>query len=953
MTDEYKVFPCGCRFKITGVLPDGSPSFNIDGNNLDNFPFTCEGTWKMLAEGYTKGVFQLESRLGKQYCKKLKPDKIDNLVALGAILRPGCMQALDEDGISITDHYCKRKNNEEEITYDHESLKPILVNTFGQMVYQESLMSIARLLAGFNDVEVDKLRKCVTGDTMFVSKTRGWISIDRLLKEGYENDLFLTMDFDGIKKWKKISKIWSSGKKDVNNVKTRGGYHVWATKYHQFATHEGWKARRRLEKEDYLLLAREVDYDGEDKISEDLAMVIAGLITEGYFVEKNAHFTNFDEKFMGIFADSFRKVFNREKSNANPQVFTLQVPEIKYIGQYMSYGLSADKNIPNVMMGMTKETTRKFLSFMLGAECGVTKKTGRLEYSSKSLVLTQQVQLLLLRFGIYSNIHPSWNKDYECYYYKLNINCLSDQKKLIEENLHEFWPEYKYKDLIDSFDKRETKTFTSDVVPPNIVKKLVNQYPFVGNYEGGSLYSQPISRDRFTRTCEKSKDKQWLKYTETMPRYEEIETLEEWQKQRNVYDFSMEDENTPYIVANGLIIHNSVGKKQPDEMIKIGREFVNRAEQLGIVDRKKAQQIWDMMEKSGRYLFCLAHSTVYGILGWITAYLKYHFPIQFFTSYLEMASDKPDPSQEVYELVEEAKLFDIEVVPPDIRHADEPKFSIKDGKIYFSLLAIKGLGESHITKVQALDKEFLKGDWTNFLIHYSDQLSSTTMVRMIETGALRLFKKQRQEMLYEYTQVWSKLTDREKEWIRLRDNIEKKSNLADLLKALAEQGSGGKAKGCGCSNKNRLQVCKDLHSLLTNNPVSLIDSPRWIAWCEEEYLGVAITCNKIDEYEVTAPTCTCKEYIKGFKGYIVMGVEIKDMRIFKIKKEGPNQGKEMASITFTDGTATMESVPIFADTFDRFKDIVAPGQFLMLEGERGRGDTFMINHINLLKGHKT
>jgi hypothetical protein len=148
-------------------------------------------------------------------------------------------------------------------------------------------MSIAQKVAGFNLQEADTLRKCVTGDTMFISKKRGWISIDDLLVEGYENDLFLVMDENGYQQWKVLEKIWCTGRKDVNKVETQSGFYVKASRYHQFATAKGWKARLRLQDDDRLVVCKEVTYDGQDNsISQEKAFVIAGVVAEGYFSEK-------------------------------------------------------------------------------------------------------------------------------------------------------------------------------------------------------------------------------------------------------------------------------------------------------------------------------------------------------------------------------------------------------------------------------------------------------------------------------------------------------------------------------------------------------------------------------------------------------------------------------------------------------------------------------------------
>ena len=117
-------------------------------------------TWELFTEGKTKGVFQLESNLGKSWSKKLAPNNIEELSALIAIIRPGCLKAF-VDGKSMSQHFIDRKHGREEVTYLHESLEEILLPTYGVLVYQEQSMRIAQKIAGFNLQEADDLRKAI------------------------------------------------------------------------------------------------------------------------------------------------------------------------------------------------------------------------------------------------------------------------------------------------------------------------------------------------------------------------------------------------------------------------------------------------------------------------------------------------------------------------------------------------------------------------------------------------------------------------------------------------------------------------------------------------------------------------------------------------------------------------------------------------------------------------
>src|SRR5208283_5393690 len=153
-------FPCGCNFDITDVkLSDGRPSIKFRAE-VTKINMNCSKVWDMISAGNTKGCFQLESPLGQSLARKMKPRNIEHLSALIAILRPGVLEAI-RDKKSVTMHYIDRKNGVEEVSYFHPALKMCLESTYGEMIYQEQAMQIARDIAGFTMQEADELRKAI------------------------------------------------------------------------------------------------------------------------------------------------------------------------------------------------------------------------------------------------------------------------------------------------------------------------------------------------------------------------------------------------------------------------------------------------------------------------------------------------------------------------------------------------------------------------------------------------------------------------------------------------------------------------------------------------------------------------------------------------------------------------------------------------------------------------
>jgi len=138
--------------KLMDIIPHLPEGCNVE--NLED-----KATWKTFADGDVKGIFQLEKQ--KRWVKKLKPENIHHLAALVSIIRPGCVESLGEDGVSMTQHYIDRKNGEEEVPSIHEVVDKTLKDTYGVLVYQETAMLLSRDVAGFTLDEADELRKAI------------------------------------------------------------------------------------------------------------------------------------------------------------------------------------------------------------------------------------------------------------------------------------------------------------------------------------------------------------------------------------------------------------------------------------------------------------------------------------------------------------------------------------------------------------------------------------------------------------------------------------------------------------------------------------------------------------------------------------------------------------------------------------------------------------------------
>ncbi|MCI0465903.1 MAG: DNA polymerase III subunit alpha [Beijerinckiaceae bacterium] len=120
---------------------------------LAKIPLDDEKTYEMLERGETAGVFQLESAGMRRALTEMRADRFEDIIALVALYRPGPMANIPA--------YCAVKRGEEEPDYIHPNIAPILKETFGVIIYQEQVMQIAQVLAGFSLGEADILRRAM------------------------------------------------------------------------------------------------------------------------------------------------------------------------------------------------------------------------------------------------------------------------------------------------------------------------------------------------------------------------------------------------------------------------------------------------------------------------------------------------------------------------------------------------------------------------------------------------------------------------------------------------------------------------------------------------------------------------------------------------------------------------------------------------------------------------
>jgi DNA polymerase-3 subunit alpha len=316
----------------------------------------------------------------------------------------------------------------------------------------------------------------------------------------------------------------------------------------------------------------------------------------------------------------------------------------------------------------------------------------------------------------------------------------------------------------------------------------------------------------------------------------------------------------------------------------------------------------------------------------LSAYSKAHFPKIFFASYLRFAKDKIDPKQEIKELVKNANEMDISINIPNFKLLNK-LFILKDKRIYFGLTDIKGVGDSVFQRILDISKSYdinnLK--WLEICIFVLLKLNSIASKALISCGAFDYFKKYRTEMLFEY-ELLSELTDKELEFVKniLGNN---NSSLEDCFYALLDKPK---------LTSKRKNVILNIIKSIKNPPYSLEDKIEWLSDSEETLLGTAISCSKLDSYDISMTNTDCKQFKNSPSNKnVVLAAVIDNINVIKTKK-GKMAGQEMAFVTISDQYGSLDSVVFFPESYTKYKHNLFENNILVFLGSKGKSEDSLI-----------
>src|SRR5262249_4002271 len=290
----------------TAALLKESRRITID---FDALPLDDAKTYAMLGEAKTFGVFQFESSGMRDALRGLRPERLEDLIAMVSLYRPGPMELIPD--------FINRKQGKAKVAYEHPAMEKFTRETYGIMVYQEQIMQIASEMAGFTMGEADTLRRamgkkdrdlmakqrekfitgCAERKTSKTVADRVWelmekfagygfnkcLTADTLIEMADGRRLPITAMRDGDRVLTKdgpfrADGVRPSGLRPVIRLTLMNGMTVRCTADHPIFTQRGWVDASEPRREDYVAVARELPC-GELHVPEHVAAFLGYVLS--------------------------------------------------------------------------------------------------------------------------------------------------------------------------------------------------------------------------------------------------------------------------------------------------------------------------------------------------------------------------------------------------------------------------------------------------------------------------------------------------------------------------------------------------------------------------------------------------------------------------------------------------------------------------------------------------
>ena len=750
-------------------LVKGTRGIDVD---IDGVPLDDEPTYELLRRAETIGVFQLEGAAMRALIRALAPTEFEDVAALVALYRPGPM------GVNMHYDYADRKNGRKQVEYFHPDAEEILADTYGLMIYQESVMRVAQHFGGYSLADADNLRKaCLPAGSRVLTRSRGYVPIEKVMSLS-DRRLQVIDTESATTRFEEVDDVWSVGTKPVYRLTTSTGYSIEATANHPFLKGDEWVELGALEPGDLVGVAARTRTHGGSRISDAEIDLSALLISEGHTpdvrtVHRTAFFCNSDPELVAAFEHAYEQRFGgphgRAVDVAGTTRLTLRRKELLELEPVLgTLGLSADKTIPMSVVNAPLRKVERFLGLYFCAD-GWADGSG-LHFASKSQEVCRALKRMLLRLGVLSNL-CSRQIDGHGTHWTLSVA----DKGMARELLTRIEPH------LTTVKRAKTDRWSASWGTGSSATRIGIPAAFLeSELARRSAVTGRSRRDLGVDTGAWSgcsvlhrRTAGSLMYSERLHDPSEGDLVwdtvvdVEYVGEKECFDFQMANPDRPYAVVEDFLVHNC-GKKIREAMAKERAKFEAGVEATGF-GSELGRELFDIIENFADYAFNKSHSYGYGFISYQTAYLKANYPAEYLAALLTSVKTSLEKAA-IY--LAECRTMGIEVVVPDVNgsYSDFTPVLPEEGeegpgKILFGLSAVRNVGSGLVEHIVSEREEHGPyEDFYDFCQRVNTQvLNKKTIESLIKAGSFDSMGHPRQGLLTVYEQIIDQTVARRKE----------------------------------------------------------------------------------------------------------------------------------------------------------------------------------------------
>lgn len=925
--------------------------------NIEALPLDDEATFDLLIRGRTKAVFQLESQLGRLWCSKVKPRSIEAIADTVSVIRPGSLDS------GLAEQYDEVKRGLIDPEYAHPDLEPILGPTYGTILFQEQVIEICKQIAGMDAAESDDVRRAMSkkivkelqakyGDFIEGCEQNGYSESDadaiwELIKHQagysfnkcfhYKTKILLP---DGSQKTIKqlfqeeyrgpvcsinprtsqyqesvVDHIKWSGSMKTFRLTLANNDSVVVSRGHKFITSEGIRQLCQIEVGDYIAMPQRIVIKPSYDFTTEQAQFFGCLIAEGNLCHPSAlYFSSAVEEEREYFAELSGHFENTVavQDIDDQNVHTKRIDKSSPQGAYefckrlgMLWKRAPHKFVPQEIKLASDEVIAAFLG---AAWTGDGSAKDSVSYSTSSRKLAEDIKFLCLRLGI---VTSTQRRDLsECYEYK-TAKRLNDKERALYlvtiigrkswNNFIKYVSPWLFGEKLNDFNNKVARggdhKFSGiyDGLPRNFIHQ-VRQEILMSNYEFKAICDLAgISPRVLYDNKQKSISYWWLERLNKVLKSDLIDELInsdyawmpvrsiEYKSRADIYDITVRDTHT--LIADNVLAMNS-------------------------------------------------HAVGYAIIAYWTAYFKANYPLEFFCARLRYA----DNLDETKEIIYDAKIFEIDIVPPRLSHGNVIFDVTKDNKIAFGLSSLRGVGAKAIKSLLSSNTSFK--DFDDFLTYaVNRRINKQVVEALIKSGALDDLDLSRTQMLARYT-LFTTLTEKERNIVDVLGEIGDNSSWTNIVFALSQDSAPEQFADLKVPNVRRRATLRS--AIGQFNAADMFDDlVTKLAW-ERHYLGVAVSGHETDPYSADDH---CRDIITTIRDIAVnLVIRVEGCRAIRTKTD-----KDMAFLTGSDDTGYLDNFVVFPETYNRYRKLLQDDAILKIRGRIGDRGGVIINSIKRLR----